>query len=561
MNFNQRKWRYSAVVVSAMLFAAACGSAADSDATATTAPAADAPAADAPAATTPAVDSETTVATVSEVGLGDIESTSKDLAESWNNDASFTFVYSVDTTGWEPNRITTNNSFIYLAPIYDTLIHINEEAVPEPLLAESWELVEDNLLELTLIEDWQFHDGAPFNAEAVKANLDYHRSLDGGFNVDRLSSITNVEAVDERTVRIETEGSASPLIGILGSVGGMMMSPDVLDDPEQSITPTGGSGAYRLVNYVPGSRADYERVDGYWDPDSARVKDFTFLISNDDNARLNFVITGEANSTFLRAAMVEPASDAGLQIIERPSLSSYNINLNTERSEFGNVQVRQALNYAIDREAIGNGLLNGLCQPGAAVFPTWYWAGTDKVDATTYARDLDRSRELLAEAGLADGFEFDLHVVNIAIYQQIAEVVQSNWAEIGVTVNIIPEDIAALADGFSISKTSDAQLSEQKGEADPSMTTAVFYLPTGLNNPGGFSNPDIERLHYEAMAGATPEERDDAYEQLIVLAAEQSAPNLTICTVTTPFTADNTVQDLPVPADGSRWFRGVSIAE
>ena len=503
---------------------------------------------------------EETTTTQSDVGIGDAESV-RDLAASWDNDASFTFVYSVDTTGWEPNSITTNNSYIYLFPIYDTLVHINEEAVPEPMLAESWELVEENVLELDLIEDWTFHDGEPFDAEAVKANLDYHRSVEGGFNVDRLQSVTEVEVVDDQTVRIHTDGPATPLIGILGSSAGMMQSPPTLGDPSQNQTPTGGSGAYRLVNYIPGSRVDYERVEDYWNPDLARVQDFSFLISNDDNARLNFVITEEADATFLRAPMVEAAKNAGLQIIERPSLSSYNVNLNTARSEFGDKRVRQALNYAIDREAIGNQLLNGLCEPGAAVFPTWYWAGTEKVDENTYARDLDKARALLAEAGLPDGFSFDLHVINIGLWQQIAEVLQANWAEIGVDVNIIAEDISTLNTGFAVEKTSDAQLSEQKGEADPSVTTSLFYLPTGLNNPGGFTTPELERLHFEAMKGATPEERDAAYEELLVAAAEESAPNLTICTLTTPFTAQQDVQDLPVPADGSRWFRGVSIAE
>ena len=497
--------------------------------------------------------------TESDVGRG--EATKKELAESWDNDADFTFVYSVDTTGWEPNHITTNNSYIYLFPIYDTLVHINEEAVPEPMLAESWELVEDNVLELKLIEGWSFHDGAPFDAEAVKANLDHHRSVEGGFSVDRMKAITEVTAVDEQTVRITTEGSATPMIGILGSSAGMMMSPEVLDDPSQRQNPTGGSGGYRRVNYVPGSRADYERVENYWDPDGARVQNFSYLISQDDNARLNFVITGEADATFLRAPMVEPATAAGLQIIERPSLSSYNVNLNTKLSEFDNKLVRQALSHAIDRESIGEELLNGLCEPSVAVFPTWYWAGTGKVGADTYAYDPEKAKQLLSEAGLADGFSFDLHVVNIALWQQIAEILQANWAAIGVKVNVIAEDIAALNSNFAVAKTSPAVLTEQKGEADPSIVTALFYLPTGTNNPGGFTTPDLQRLHTEAMAGATPDERDGPYEELLIAAAEESAPNLTICTLTTPFAARKGVQDIPVPADGSRWFRGVSIAD
>jgi len=488
------------------------------------------------------------------------ETLASDRAETWDDDARFSFVYSVDTTGWTPHTITSDNSQIYLYPIYDTLIHINVDASPEPMLATAWELVSPDVLELKLVEGWSFHDGSPFNAEAVKANLEYSKELEGGFTRLPLSILESIEIVDTYTIRLKAAVSAAPLIGILGGAAGMMMSPASLGDESQRVTPTGGSGAFRLVEYVPGSLARYERVDSYWDRDSARISEFRIFISNDDNARLNFVITGEADSTFLRASMLEAAEREDLQVIRRPSLSSYNMGLNPKLvPEFEDPRVRKAITMAIDRKGIGEGLLNGLCAPAHALNPPWYWAGSPEVTGDFYPYDPEQAMALLAEAGASD-LTFRLHTVNTGVWPQIAEVLQANFAQVGVTLEVIIEEIGALTTNWRVAKTAPSYLGEQKGAADPSIVTADFFLPTGSQNPGGFSNPDFDRLHFLALEGDSPETRGPVYAELMKLYAEEVAPQITICHITTPFAARPNVQDLPVPSDGTRWFRGVSIA-
>lgn len=489
------------------------------------------------------------------------ETLSANRAPEWDNDARFTFVYSVDTTGWTPNTITSDNSAIYLYPIYDTLVHMNVDASPEPMLAESWELVASNVLELKLIQGWSFHDGTPFDAEAVKANLDYSKNVEGGFNNNALVILESVDVIDQYTVRLTAVVSAAPLVGIIGGIAGMMMSPAVLGVESERTTPTGGSGAFRLVEYVPGQLARYERVADYWDPDSARVAEFRLFINNDDNARLNFVITGEADSTFLRASMLAAAESEDLNIIRRPSLSSYNMGLNVGlKPEFQDVRVRQAISMGIDRVGIGTGLLNGLLAPAHALYPEWYWAGSPEVTGDYIPFDPEGARALLAEAGASD-LSFTLYTVNTGVWPQIAEVIQANMSDIGVTMAVIAQELPALSSGFRIEKTSEAYLGEQKGAADPSVVTAEIVLSKGFLNPGGFLNEDLERLHDEALEGDSPESRGPAYREMMEIYADVKAPMITIGHITTPFAARPNVQDLPVPSDGTRWFRGVSIAK
>src|SRR5665811_870644 len=274
--------------------------------------------------------------------------------------ATFTWIYSVANSSFDPDKITTNNSQMYLYPIYDSLVHVNAEGVPEPMLAEKW-AVGDNGLSLTLdlIKDWTYHDDTAFDAESVKANLDRHREA-GSWNASALKDVTNVTVVDTDTVKIATKHGAAALIAVLASSAGMMMSPAVFDDPDQALTPTGGSGAFELSDYTSGSKVEYTAVENYWAPDTLNVAKMDYLVSGDDNARLNSVISGAADSTFLRASMYEPAKKAGLVVCEAPSLSSYTINLNVAKSEFGKKEVREAINFAVDRDAVAavtNGFL------------------------------------------------------------------------------------------------------------------------------------------------------------------------------------------------------------
>lgn len=489
----------------------------------------------------------------------EVDSVPSTVVQDYDPEATFTFIYSGDSAVFDPDKITTNNSYLYLLPVYDTLVFINEEAVPEPQLAKSWELGADGKsLTLELIQDWHFHDGVPFNADAVKKNIERSKTLPGSYNANRLTLVDSVEAVGEYTVRINTSTSAAPLVGILGGSAGMMMSPAAFDKAGEDRAPTGGSGAHRMVEYVPGQRVTYERVDDYWDPEAARVATTVISISGDDNARLNAVITGQADATFLRPAMVQPAKDAGLVIHSKPTLTTYALHMNTARSEFADARVRQALNYAIDREAFSV-LLEGLCAPNSsAVFADFYWAGS-KDAASRYTYDPEQAEALLAEAGLADGFSFTMQTVNISAWVQMAELVQQNLAAIGVDVVVQPVELLQMTSSFSVDKTSDAMLVEIKADSDPSVMTSLFFLPTGSLNPGGFSDPDVTALHEEALQGATPEERGPIYQELVERATELAYPTVGLCQLTVPFASNDRVQGLPVPADGSRWFRGVSI--
>jgi len=482
------------------------------------------------------------------------------LGSNLDKNATFTWMYSVDTTSFDPDKITSNNSQMYLYPIYDALVYIDPDGKPQPMLAKSWQLTDGGkTLSMSLIDGWKFQDGTPFDAQSVVANIQRSKTLPGSFNANPLTPVTSVEAPDASTVLFHTGGGAGALIQVLGGSPGMMMSPKVFDKPGEDVNPTGGSGAFKLTRYVPGSRVEYTAVDNYWDPQAVNIKKLVFTISSDDNARLSAVQTGAADATFLRASMYQPAKDAGLVVCEKPSLSAYTLNLNTQRSEFANEKVRQAINFAIDRNAV-SGVTNGFCKPTAQMFPQFYFAAAPDIGPDAYGYDPAKAKQLLADAGLPNGFSFGLEVINLSLYQQIAEVMQANLAAVGITMSITPVDISRLGDDFSVKKSADAIFFEQKAESDPSTLTAEYYLPDGFNNPGGFSIDNIQQMQADTLKGATPEERAPAFTKLFTAVTKASGPNIPICNLTTPFVMDKKARGVDIYTDASRQFRGVGIA-
>ncbi|MGH3585424.1 MAG: ABC transporter substrate-binding protein, partial [Pseudonocardia sp.] len=167
--------------------------------------------------------------------------------------------------------------------------------------------------------------------------------------------------------------------------------------------------------------------------------------------------------------------------------------------------------------------------------------------------------ELLAAAGVPDGFSFALQTNNLDAYQRVAELVQANLAEVGIEMSIQPVELPKLMEAFSVNKSADAIMVQQKADADPSIQIASYYLPDGFSNPGGYSNPAITELDATAKAAETRDARAQAYEQLFRAAYDDASSPVTLCHLNTPLAMNDKVMGVEVYVDGSRQFRGVAI--
>jgi peptide/nickel transport system substrate-binding protein len=525
----RRRW-WSAVLAMALL-AAACGDGGDEPATAGGAATGEGSSTEAAAATTDDVD----------------------------RTATLRFAYGINVSRLDPHRATIRNDLTNLAPIYDRLIEFSPGGELVAMLATDWSFSDDaTALDLTLREGVVFHDGEPFDADAVKANIERGQTLEGSTVAGDLEIIDEVEVVDEHHVRLHLSEPNVSILGLLSDRPGIMVSPAAFDEDLDAVAV--GAGPFRLVEHRPDDVAVYERFDDYWDPDVALVQRLEIRVVADPVTRLNGLRTGEFDATTLVGNQYEEArSLPGITLQTDPTLFMISMGLNRTRSEFDDVRVRQALLHAVDREAICQAVVFGLCDVTAEPFPEGYWANAPDIAPDHYRHDPDRARELLAEAGLPDGFSFTWMVpANLAPYNEVAEAMQAQMAEVGIDAQLQVMEPAQMADRYYAKKETDAILGGLVGNADPSLYFGQYMMPDAYANPGGHSTEEIQRLYRESIAVADQDQRTE----VLHAAVQEVVDEVLAVPVMFPHTIAalrEGVVGYVTPVSANPQFRGVGI--
>ncbi len=358
--------------------------------------------------------------------------------------------------------------------LYDGLTVLNADMEVEPGLATEWEQVDDTTWSFTLRDDVTFHDGTPFNAEAVVANLE--RVLDPAMASPRMflyEMVSDVEAVDEHTVEITTEYPFAPLLAHLAHDGGGMISKDVIDtDYQEALDAAGedmtaeeyyelrdsgdaeevqdaissdlgeyvtanpvGTGAFKLQERTPGEQVVLERNDDYYG-EAATLDTVTFKVVPETASRIAEIESGTSHV----AGAVESsnadriANGAETELDETESMSLSYIGFNTEKEPLDDERVRQAISYAIDREEIISGVYDGVGIPAQGTLAPGVFGYDENVEGISY--DIERAKELMAEAGYEDGLDLSIWTndsperVNTAIY------LQESLQEIGINLTV-----------------------------------------------------------------------------------------------------------------------------
>jgi peptide/nickel transport system substrate-binding protein len=419
--------------------------------------------------------------------------------------------YFGETANFDPHRVATAVANVYLFPVYDRLVHLDPDASPIPGLATDWTFEEDGtVLTMELREGVTFHDGTPFDAEAVQANIERGQTLEGSTVQAELAVIEEVEVVDTHEVRLHLTAPSTSLPLVLSDRAGAMISPAAHGNEDLSFAPV-GSGMYEVTDYVPGGQAVYSRYEGYWDPDAALLRELVLINLQDAPARLNALRAGEIDATELDVVNAEEAEGSGLSITAEPGLVYMNLYLNRTRSAFADVRVRRALNHALDRQAFVDFLAFGYGEVASQPFPEGYIAHNPEAEGL-YPYDPDRARELLAEAGLGDGFTFEAVIPPIDSYVQHAEAIQAQLLEVGIRMELTQHP--DINQAFFVEQARDAMVSIWTGRPDPQMTVNLLYTSSGFSNAGRHSTPEVEELQAEALATTDPDERMELLQAL-----------------------------------------------
>ncbi len=329
--------------------------------------------------------------------------------------------------------------------IYDYLLERDGKGDLVPGLAESWKAVNDTTLEFKLRKGARFHSGEDVTADAVKfsANRMLDEKLNSGVRT-RFTSIKNVNVVDPSTVRFEL---AKPDPSLLDSLSNQM----AILPPTFSDTKPVGSGPYRFVEWVHGDHVTLEANDSYWTGSAkgrALAKTVVFRPVPSAGTRLADLQSGQADIVAgLSATQAKGVESAGgAARVERADLPGYQyvfFNTKVADTPLKDARVRQALNYAIDRQSIVENLMGNYSKPlTQAVGPLT--SGYDS-SLSGFAYDPARAKQLLTEAGVGSGFEVTLDVSQRDL-DDVVQAVAAQLGQVGVKVNVQSLDPGAFND-------------------------------------------------------------------------------------------------------------------
>lgn len=403
--------------------------------------------------------------------------------------------------------------------LYDKLVDVNQNLEIVPMLATSWTIANNGrTYTFRLRPNVVFHDGTPFNAEAVRYN--FERMLDRSFGSPRRSEVVLVERVtviDPLTVQIDLEKPFSPFLSVLSDRAGMMVSPAAArrlgrDFAREPV----GTGPYRFVEKRPQERIVLERFDRYWDRNAAFVDRIVYRPFPDEQARVANLRAGELEIINVVPATEVPAlkTDARIRLLERAGLAYQGIWLQIESPPFNTKALRQALNAAIDRRTLARVVFGETVAPANGPFPTGMLASDAGPNARIPERNLDLARQKLREGGQPNGFEFTMKTAPGRIQQQVVQVIQSMAGEAGIRVNLEIVEFGALLSQLSSRRFQAIQIG-WSGRPDPDGNIYAFFVTGGGLNYGPYSNAKVDALLDAARILTSADHRKRAYGEIL----------------------------------------------
>ncbi len=416
----------------------------------------------------------------------------------------------------------------FLFTMYDTLTEWDFETLkPKPGLAESWSFSNPTTLVLNIRSGVTFHDGTPLDAEAVKFNLERNKS-DPKSNIKAdLAAMESAAVTGPMQVTVKLNAPDSALPGILSDRAGMMVSPTALkagSTGNVTRTPV-GAGAYAFVSWADGEKIVIKRHEKYWKPNRPYPDGIEFSIIPELTTGARSVTAGQNDLMYQlpprQKAIVERASS--IKIFNGPTLYVFQIFLNWAKPPFDNIKVRQAFNFAIDRETFVKAALAGLAEPAYMNLPKAHWAYDSSV-AGLYPYNPDMSRKLLAEAGFKDGVLIELVGYPDQDSVQRQEILIEQFRKGGMNVRFMNAPIAeASAAFFGAEKRGSGILAAWTGRPDPSLTYALMFSKDAYYNGGRGAVPaELEAAIKESRASEDIELRRKAFATVQKLVMENA---------------------------------------
>jgi peptide/nickel transport system substrate-binding protein len=398
--------------------------------------------------------------------------------------------------------------------IYESLTMFDENLQPVPALAESWETPDNKVFTFKLRQGVTWHDGSPFTAEDVVYTFDRVRNPDtGAAGSSVVSIIESTEIVDPQTVVFTLSTPRLFFPATLANLNATMIIKAGSADAGDLKQVSNGTGPFMVEEVKSGDYIRFKKNPNYWNAPSPYVDELLFKLMVEEDTRVAWLRSGQADYIDLyaeAAARLEGQEDVA--VVQSQKAYFVGLRLNVRTGPLSDSRVRRALDMAMDRPDMiekarfGAAELTGFIPTGQSP-----WApAPDQLPAWYGQRDVEGAKQLLAEAGYADGIKFGIkgsRPEHIAI----ALVAQANWKEIGVEAELIQMEYGAYFADYN-AREFEVLAIGQTFLPDPIDYLYGSYRTDSASNAYGYSNPDLDAILDAARLQTDP---DQLQQQLL----------------------------------------------
>lgn len=403
--------------------------------------------------------------------------------------------------------------------IYDAPIQFGPDGELQPLAAETFTQVDPTTFELRLRRGLTFHDGSPVTSAAIARGVQHMQESQSQV-ADLFAVVTAVEEVDELSARIRCSEAAAWLPAQMAVW--LPLLPEGVDAATMNTAPV-GSGPYRFESYESGSQISLIRNEDYtWpSPKGAPLADrAVFRFVPEPATRVADLLSGASTIIASVPAEQRDAIDGGgARSIDAPTLGSAWIRIATDVPPFDDPRVRQALNYAVDAQAIVDALLGGQGNRLASLFPDERALGFDPA-LQPFAFDPDKARQLLSAAGVGDGLETALEFATTE-RQDVVEAIAAMLGEVGIQVTVQATDGATFNERWSDPAAPPLRFATWRPLYDPHSLLSLVFASEGFLSR--HSNPRVDDLIRSAAAEVDRDQRNARYQELGRVLTEEPA--------------------------------------
>lgn len=488
-----------------------------------------------------------------------------------------------DSVGLDPALETDGESFKVCDNIYETLVTYapgTTEVIPQ--LARDWTVSEDGLdWVFHLRTDVRFHDGTPFDADAMLFSLGrqffpdhpFHKLAAGSYqywkDMGMDDIIADMSVRDDSTFVIRLAEPNAPFLSNLGMNFCAAVSPTAVrthgDDYFKNPV---GTGPFRLVEWLKDERIVLARNEAYWGP-PAGLDRLVFRSISDPSVRYlelrSAALHGMDNVS--PEFLDELRADDQIQLLTQPGMNIGYLAMNLEKPPYDDRRVRLAVNHAVNKQSLVDNFYGGLAVAAKNPIPPMMWSYNDDIEP--YAYDPARARQLLAEAGFPDGFETELWAMPaprpyMPQPEKIAQAIQADLAQVGIRARIVSLEWATYLDKVFNGQHDMCLLGWTGDNGDPDNFLYVLLDKTAATKPAQnvafYKSDELHELLMSARISTDLDRRTQLYREAQTV-IHRDAPWVPLVHATQTAAFRKGVDGFYLHPTGSKWFHSTRVSQ